>query len=165
VRRSLLFPLTLLLALAVAVPALAGGFATAGISTTPAGVEPGEPWNADITVMRHGLTPMDGLTPLLRIRSGDTTREFAAKPTGQTGVYRAVVVFPTAGKWEYEVIDGFRTDVTHTFPAVEIASAGGGSTFSASWLWGAGAALAAAVAVLALDRRRRAPGLRPEPAA
>ena len=45
---------------------------------------------------------------------------FAAKPTGKPGVYRAAVVFPTAGKWSYEVDDGFISGQPHTFPPVQI---------------------------------------------
>ena len=165
-RRSLLFPLTLVIALAVAAPALAGGMATVGLSSTPDGVLPGKPWNVDITVLQHGVSPMTDVTPMLRIQSGSTTREFTAKPTGKPGVYRAVVVFPTAGSWSYEVFDGFTDAVRHTFPPVEIASANGGSTIASGWLWGACAALVLAFVVAGLDRRRRrAPELRPELAA
>ena len=91
----------------------AGGFATAGLSSTPEGVAPGQPWKVDITVLQHGRTPLDGLQPSVVIRSGDTTREFAAAPTGKTGVYRAEVVFPTAGRWDYEVLDGFIDAAAH----------------------------------------------------
>ena len=57
-----------------------------------------------------------------RSRSATATRTktFAAKPTGKPGVYRAAVVFPSAGKWTYEVDDGFITGQPHTFPAVQI---------------------------------------------
>jgi hypothetical protein len=177
VRRLLLIPLVLLLALAAAPPALAGGWATAGLSSTPVGVEPGKPWKVEITVLQHGRTPLDGLAPEVRITSGDDTRTFAAQPTGKRGVYRAEVVFPKAGRWTYEVLDGFNNEFPHTFPAVVIgdgrgspaavepvataappvpepaADSGGG--IAAGWLWGAGAALLLALAVLGLDRRRR----------
>ena len=186
-RRSLLLiPLALLLALAAAPAALGGGFATVGLSSTPDGIAPGQPWKVDITVLQHGRTPLQGLTPKVRIHSGGTTREFVAKPTGTPGVYRAEVVFPKAGRWDYEVLDGFINETPHTFPAVEIgagapaapaataappapapaADSGGG--IAAGWLWGAGAALLLALAVLGLDRRRRAPEAMPqtpEPAA
>ena len=100
-RRSLLpFPLALVLALDAAASAHAGGFATVGLSSTPDGVAPGKPWNVEITVLQHGRTPLDGLTPRVQIRSGDKTREFAAKPAGKKGVYRAAVVFPQAGRWD-----------------------------------------------------------------
>jgi len=177
VRRLLLIPLALLLALAAAPPALGGGWATAGLSSTPAGVEPGEPWNVEITVLQHGRTPLAGLVPEVRISSGEETRAFTAMPTGKRGVYRAEVVFPTAGRWTYEVRDGFNNEFPHTFPAVEIGDGGAspaaaetvatavpsapapasdtGGGIAAGWLWGAGAGLLLALAVLGLDRRRR----------
>jgi hypothetical protein len=186
VRRSLLpIPLALLLAVVAAPPALGGGFATAGLSSTPDGVAPGEPWKVEITVLQHGRTPLDGLTPMVRIRSGDKSGEFAAKPTGRPGVYRAEVVFPAAGRWHYEVLDGFINEAPHTFPAVEIGNGAGAPAatraspsstrvtesaggIAVGWLWGAGATLLLALAVVGLDRRRRLPEAMPhgaEPAA
>jgi hypothetical protein len=181
----LLFPLALLVA---APSAYAGGWATVGLSSTPAGTPPGQPWDVDITVLQHGRTPLRGVTPTVHISSGDTTKQFTAEPTGKPGVYHARVVFPKPGRWTYEVSDGFVTDWRHTFPAVEIgdggspavpaadtapaapapASAPADGGIAAGWLWGAGATLLLALAVLGLDRRRRAaPGLphTPEPAA
>jgi YtkA-like len=165
VRRSLL--LTVLLALLAAPSALAGGWATVGLDSTPAGVEPGKPWNVDITVLQHGRTPLTGITPMVSIESGGVSKQFIAEPTGEPGVYRASVVFPSAGTWSYEVHDGF-IDVPHTFPAVEIsAPAAPESGIATGWLWGAGAALVLALALLGLDRRRRPATLphAPEPAA
>ena len=176
-RRSLL--LILALPLIAAAPAHAGGFATAGLSTTPEGVAPGQPWKVEITVLQHGRTPLDGLTPRIRIESNDASREFTAVPTGRTGVYRAAVVFPKAGRWHYVVLDGFNDQLPHRFPAVRIggeaASAtapaataappapegGAGGGLAAGWLWAAGAALVLALAVLGVDRRRRRPATAP----
>jgi hypothetical protein len=180
VRRSPL-PFILALALLLALPALAGagGFATAGLSSTPDGVQPGKPWKVDITVLGHGRTPLDGLTPRIQISSGDATREFVAKPTGKTGVYRAEVVFPTAGRWDYVVFDGFNDQMPHTFPAVEIgdgaaspaapppaqapvpAPAPDDGGIAAGWLWGAGLVLLLALVVLLADRERRRPAAAP----
>ena len=182
-RRSLmlLVPLVLLLA---APPALGGGFATVGLSSTPAGTAPGQPWNVDITVLQHGRTPLEGVTPSVTIRSGDATKDFAAKPTGEPGVYRASVVFPAAGPLELRGerrvhqrraahVPGGR-DRRRRFPgrarrrhrrARARADDGG---IAAGWLWGAGAALLLALAVLAIGRRRRgsdAVARAPEPAA
>jgi hypothetical protein len=140
----------------------------------PTGVPPGEPWKVEVTVLQHGLTPMAGLEPRIVIRSGEAHREFTAVPTGKPGVYRAEVVFPTAGAWSYEVLDGFNDDLPHTFPAVRIgagtapasatprdsaavAPPADGGGIAAGWLWGAGAALLLAAAVLGVDRRRRRP--------
>ena len=169
-RRSLLVsPLALVLVVLAAIPAAAGGWATVGLDSTPAGVAAGDSWDVDITVLQHGRTALAGLTPIVRIRSGDQIEEFTATPTARPGVYRASVVFPSGGRWRYEVLDGFRSEVPHTFAPVDIAGAparGGG--IATGWLWGAGAAALLALAVLGLDRRRRAPATTPhtpEPAA
>src|SRR5918998_4214411 len=122
VRRSpLLIPLALALALAAPPAAHAGGFATAGISSTPDRVAAGQPWTVHIEVLQHGRTPAEGLRPRIVIRSGDAVREFAAAPTGRPGVYRANVVFPAAGTWRYEVFDGFNDALPHRFTPVRIA--------------------------------------------
>jgi len=177
VRRSLL-PSSLAIALLLFAPAVAsaGGFATAGLSSTPDGVAPGQPWQVDITVLQHGRTPLVGVTPRVQISRGDTTREFAAKPTGEPGVYRARVVFPSAGSWDYQVLDGFNDQLPHTFPAVRIgdgaaAAAGAPSQppaptpddggIAAGWLWGAGLVLLLALVVLLADRERRRPAAAP----
>jgi hypothetical protein len=174
VRRSLLlFPLALAIALLAPATAVAGGWATAGLSSTPEGVAPGEPWKVDITLLQHGRTPLEGMTPRVQISSRDATREFAAKPTGKPGVYRAEVVFPSAGRWDYRVLDSFNDGMPHTFPAVRIGD-GAAATPAArppapddggiatGWLWGAGAALVLALALLAGDRLRRRPATAPQ---
>ena len=164
--RRLLLLVPLLLVLVAAPPAFGGGFATVGLDSTPAGLAPGQPWKVDITVLAHGRTPVEGMPATVRIRSGDTVKEFATKETGTPGVYHADVVFPTAGVWSYEVVDGYIQQV-HTFPDVKVtgtavaagqppvADADGG--IATGWLWAAGAALLLALVVLGVDRRRRRP--------
>ena len=101
----------LVVALAAPTAAPAGGWASVVVSDLPAGTGPGDTWTARITVLRHGVTPTDGATPSVSIvneetRNGET---FAAKPTGETGVYEAAVVFPESGTWRYEVDNGLAT--------------------------------------------------------
>lgn len=109
------------LALLVFAPAaVAGGWATVGLDSTPAGVQPGDPWDVNITVLQHGRTPLTGVQPTLTIRNGDATKTFDATPTRKPGVYAVSVTFPTDGRWVYEVNDGFVTGQPHTFPAVRI---------------------------------------------
>ena len=92
-----------------------------GLSSTPAGTQPGDPWNVNITVLQHGRTPLEGVQPTLTIRNGDATKTFAANADrASRACTRATVTFPTAGKWTYEVNDGFISEQPHTFPAVEI---------------------------------------------
>jgi hypothetical protein len=146
-----------LIALALPAAAAAGGYATAGLGPPPPGIEPGDTWPAEITIKAHGITPAEGLAPTLTIR-GPETKTFSAKPTGKPGVYVAEVVFPTAGSYRYEVMDGYAGQV-HTFAPVEIGTlpVPGGSGFPA-WAIApivVGGAMAAALAALLL--RRRAP--------
>ncbi len=162
--RRVLFAVPLALALLIAPAAHAGGWATVGLSSTPAGTEAGTPWPVKITVLQHGVTPLEGVEPTVIITSGDARKTFAAKPTGKPGVYRAEVVFPTAGRWNYAVDDGFISGQPHTFPAVQIGAetsapapangADGGGGVSAGWLVPGIALLLAAAAMFALDRRR-----------
>jgi hypothetical protein len=127
-------------ALVGATTALAGGWATVKLSSTPDRLAAGEPWVVEITVLQHGnpKTPLCCLRPTVTIRKVAGARStaasgllpvrvFNAKPTGRTGVYRARVVFPTAGVWRYAVYDGFTTyggARTHTFAPVRIAQPG-----------------------------------------
>ena len=161
--RRLLIALGVLAALVFVPAAFAGGWATVGLSSTPAGVRPGEAWTVDITVLQHGKTPLADVKPEVTIRNGDATRTFAARPTGKVGVYHASVTFPTAGTWTYEVDDGFVMQQAHTFPPVRIgapASAPAAATTTddggvdVTWLVLGGLALLLA-AVLLLARRDR----------
>lgn len=149
----------LLLVLAVAavtVPAAsAGGFATVGLSSLPAGTAPGEKWPVDLTVLQHGRTPLDGIAPVLTItnNAGGDSATFTGMPTGKPGVYHVDVVFPSAGTWSYEIWDDFSQ--THTFKPVEIAAPSGGPFPLFELGLGVGLALALAGATILLLRRRQ----------
>jgi len=174
VRRVLGIAVSILAVLVVAPAAFAGGWATVGLSSTPAGTQPGEPWKVNMTVLQHGETPLPGLQPTITIRNGDATKTFAAKPTKETGVYAASVTFPTAGKWTYVVNDGFMSGKAHTFPAVDIgapaAATGPAATTDdgsggVSWMWLALGGLAFLLAALILVvRNRRDHGHQPQAA-
>jgi hypothetical protein len=152
--RYLVLVSALVLAAVAAVPASAGGWATVALASTPAGVSAGEPWEAEITILRHGVTPTDGAAPSLTIHNADTglSETFAAEPAGETGVYVASVVFPEPGSWSFEidnglVATGYGESATTTYApvAIEVGSGGRGS-FPAIPLGVLGAvALAAAV--------------------
>jgi hypothetical protein len=134
--------LAAVVALVCASTALAGGWATVKLSSSPRSVSAGEPWIVDITVLQHGLAtqPLSGLKPTLTIRRVASTRltisnvggtkpsrTFPARPTSRPGVYRARVVFPVAGMWRYEVYDGFTQyggARTHRFKEVKILPSG-----------------------------------------
>ncbi len=109
-------------ALACASAATAGGWATVSMSSHPSTAEAGKPWTVDLTVLQHGLTPLAGVRPFFRIKDvkADEVHVFSAEPTSRAGVYRATVVFPSAGRWPYEIDDGFSQ--VHTYAPVTIGS-------------------------------------------
>ncbi len=155
--RTLLTLPFVLLALALPAAAAGGGWATAGLAPPPAGIDPGETWRAEFTLLQHGVTPLEGVQPSITI-SGPETETFAARPTGKPGVYVADVVFPTAGTYSYRLDDGFSQ--VHTFKPVAVGAAPPAPVADGrfpAWAFApiaVGLALAAAVA--ALVRRRTA---------
>ena len=165
--RTLLLTLAAAAALAVAGTASAGGWATAGVSPPPDDPTAGSGWDAKITILQHGQTPLMGVHPTISlIGKGGEKKTFAAKATDEPGVYVAKVKFPAAGSWTYEVYDGFTQyggAQTHTFGAISVGAGSGGSGFdlpslpvSAALLLGIAAAIA-----IALGMRRARP--RPAP--
>jgi hypothetical protein len=143
------------IALALPTSALAGGFATVQLSTLPQGTPPGGTWSPELTLLQHGVTPLEGVFPVVRVydsAGGVTT--FDARETGEPGVYSVDVVFPREGTWRYEIWDGFSQ--THTYAPVTIT--GGSVTDSFPFLPVSAAVVAAAllaVAAVVLLRRRR----------
>jgi hypothetical protein len=110
--------------LALPAGASAGGWATVGLDLPPRDLAPGEPWEAELTVLQHGVTPLEGVQPrvIVQREGGGNARAFAARTTGEPGVYRASVVFASAGTWTYKVDDDFSAE--HSFPAVVIGKSG-----------------------------------------
>ncbi len=160
----------LIVALVLAAPAAAGGWATAGLGPPPPGTGVGDTWNAEVTILQHGQTPLEGATPAVIITNAETgvTKRFAAKPTGKPGVYQAKVVFPSGGEWNYAVYDGFTAyggAKTHTFAPIQV---GGGTASSAfplvETIGGVAVALVLAAALFLLVRRQR-PAARVAPSA
>jgi hypothetical protein len=146
-----------LIACALPTAAAAGGWATVQLSSLPTGTSAGDTWKAELLVLQHGRTPLEGVSPVIRIRGGDgTSDEFQARPTGEPGRYAADVVFPASGTWQWEIWDGFSQ--THTYAPVTIGDgSGAGDSFPALPL---GLAVVAAVGAVALGlatlRRRTA---------
>ena len=62
------------------------------------------------------------VSAVIRRPGGDAgTDTFRATETGMPGVYRAEVVFPAGGDWDYAAIDPF--GVEHGFPSLTLAAA------------------------------------------
>ena len=153
--RRLLF-VVLLLALALPATAAAGGFATVQLSSLPTGTNAGDTWKAELLVLQHGQTPLEGISPVVRIRNGDRHQEFPAAPAGEPGRYVANVTFPASGTWAWEIWDGFSQ--THTYAPVAIGPAGAGDGSFPMLPVGVGVLVlgGALAGILLLTRRRRA---------
>lgn len=150
------------LAAALALPAAAGagGWATVGFAPLPDDVEPGQAWKPEITILQHGVTPLDGLTPTVTIEGAEATEVFTAEPAGKPGKYVAEVVFPSAGSWRIAIDSTFGDSrVTYgpvTIDAVDgLPSSGGGDFPVVPVLAGAGGLILALAAALGLARQRR----------
>jgi hypothetical protein len=116
--------IALLLVLFVFVPAgvaRAGGWATVELGDAPSGLVAGKPWRVELIVKQHGITPMQGVRPSVRITSSaGVERTFPARPTDRIGVYVADVTFPSAGTWRARLFDGFTDVVPHRLPALTV---------------------------------------------
>ena len=160
--------ITLVAALALAAfltapsTSMAGGFATVGLSSLPDDTRPGGTWVVDLTVLQHGRTPLEGVHPAIVIDpvGPGAAKRFEAEPTGEPGVYRAEVVFPSAGDWRYAADDGFT--MTHQLGTVSIGDTAGASapdpgdggvSLVAALAIAATAGLLAALAIEPLRRR------------
>ena len=65
--RTLLLGLVAVAALALAGTASAGGWATAGVNQPPDDPTAGSTWDAKITILQHGQTPLAGVSPTLTL--------------------------------------------------------------------------------------------------
>ena len=169
--------LVLAATLAAPAPALAGGWASAGIDALPSGLTAGEPWRVRIEILQHGRTPLSGLEPSVRITGDDGRRlDFPARPAGAPGFYVAEVRFPTGGRWNYRIFDGFTDAVPHTFPPVTVSAAGAAPSGGDAAPWPQAIAIGAlallwaggwlyAVGPMARRRRRTGEGSLPRTAA
>ena len=107
-----------------------------------------------MTILQHGVTPLVGVAPVVKISKGGETHEFAAAPTGEAGVYLAKVKFPSEGSWTYEVWDGFGQ--THSFAAVQVGAGSGDGGFAIpDWTWALVAAAAGLIVLFLVARRSR----------
>jgi hypothetical protein len=165
--RTLLLTLAAAAALAVAGTASAGGWATAGVSPPPDDPTAGSTWDAKITILQHGQTPLVGVQPTISLTgSGGARKTFAAKATDEPGVYLAEVKFPAAGSWSYEVDDGFTQyggAQTHTFGAISVGAGSGGTGFDLPSLPVSAAILLGLVAAIAIALGMRRARPRPAP--
>lgn len=93
-----------LVSLVSALPVLAGGWAVITLDKLPTDVVAGKPLTVGFTVRQHGITPMDGLEPMVTARLGfSETFVVQAEPEGERGHYAATLTFPEEGNWEWSI--------------------------------------------------------------
>lgn len=98
--------LIFLLVLAVALPAMAGGWAVITLEELPSGAVAGESLSIRFAVRQHGRTLLEGLEASVYARntsSGETIASAASPVIGQPGYYEAEVTFPSVGRWEWSI--------------------------------------------------------------
>lgn len=92
--------------LALAGPALAGGWAVTTIDTLPeGGLAAGQTYPIGYTIRQHGQHPFDGATTSISAFDPITGERhvFVGVPDGRPGHYVAEVTFPVEGQWDWEV--------------------------------------------------------------
>ena len=112
-RRSIFaFVLVVLAMLALAAPALAGGWALVTLDSLPREVRAGESFQLGFMVLQHGKTPtnkdLNGnpLTPTLTAsKQGDAAATFRAEARQQepTGHFVVDLTFPSDGSWAWQI--------------------------------------------------------------
>jgi hypothetical protein len=104
--------------------AQAGGWATVELDHAPSGIVAGTPWRATLIVKQHGVTPLDGVKPSVRIaNAAGVVRTFPARAAGRPGHYVADVTYPAAGTWRTRIYDGFTDASPHRLSPMNVAGA------------------------------------------
>jgi hypothetical protein len=111
-KRKIGLLLAMVLWLALAAGALAGGWAVITLDAPPGEIRAGQPWTVGFTVLQHGVTPVHGFAdgtpvePLLVARNLDAGRrvEVMATPTEEVGHFIAEVTFPVEGEWTWTIL-------------------------------------------------------------
>jgi mono/diheme cytochrome c family protein len=96
-----------LLAVGVAIPAFAGGWAVVTLDSLPQGVAPGAAFTIGFTVRQHGVTPLSNLDPAPQVtaknaQTGEVVRS-TATDDGPRGHYAARLALPSSGEWGWGI--------------------------------------------------------------
>jgi hypothetical protein len=114
----------------------AGGWATVELGAAPSGLVAGEPWRVELIVKQHGVTPMAGVKPSVRIDNGEgVVKTFRARPTGTVGTYVADVTFPSEGTWKTRFYDGFTDAFPHRISPLTVAPGTGAAARGSEFPW------------------------------
>ena len=126
------------LVIAAASPAAAGGWAASTLDEPPAALVAGQDHQVGFMILQHGKTPVNPDQGQVGIRLFDgasgQSLTFPAVQQGPVGHFVSTVNVPTAGAWQWEVLQGWfepqplgPIDVVAAASAAP-AAAGGGTT-------------------------------------
>lgn len=133
-RAALALLAALLAGLLATAGVLAGGWAVISVEPLPDGIQPGQPFSIQFTVLQHGQTPMVGLDPGPTVQfTGANGEKLTFDAAGQPdpGVYRAEVTLPAAGEWDWSV-QAFT--VVQAMPPLQLEAAGAANAAAAPGL-------------------------------
>ena len=151
--------------LAFALPAFAGGWAVVTLDHLPDQVIAGQPVNVGFVVRQHGITPLGGLKPVIRLQKAGEANSKAVPVAsdGNTGHYSATLTFPSAGVWQWTVETGFWPErqpmpdlsvVAEGDPASTESSGGAASSASLPVVFGVAGLVGVAGGLFALARTK-----------
>lgn len=150
--------LAVLVLLAGAPSALAGGWALTSLDPLAGPPRASEVMRVGYTVLQHGVRPVAVSGTGIRLAGpGGVERLFPGRPQGPTGHYVAAVRFPAAGSWSWSAEQGWfgpqelgAVTVAGADAATPAAAATRGGFASAGLRWGLLAATLLAAAALAV---------------
>ena len=87
--------------------AFAGGWAVVSLEDPPEFGVAGTPLLVTFAVRQHGITPLEGLRPVVEARSGNAEVRVNATAASGAGRYVASLVLPEPGNWDITIRSGF----------------------------------------------------------
>jgi hypothetical protein len=111
-RRSIgAFVIVVIAMLALAAPALAGGWAVVTLDSLPREVRAGQPFQLGFVIRQHGRTPVNNdweghaLKPTLTAQKqgGGQVIQFEAHQQGATGHFVVDITLPSDGMWDWSI--------------------------------------------------------------
>ena len=124
------------LVIALASPAAAGGWAASTLDEPPAALVAGQDHQVGFMILQHGKTPVNPDQGQVGIRlfdpSSGESLTFPAVQQGPVGHFVSTVNVPTAGAWQWEVLQGwFEPQPLGPIDVVASASAAAGAATAA----------------------------------
>jgi mono/diheme cytochrome c family protein len=98
-----------------------GGWAVVSVDDLPEYLVAGKPVAVSFMVRQHAVTPLNGLKPIITLKSGDTETSIPANWT-ERGRYSAMITAPRAGEWTIKIHSGFMNAERTLLPIRAIAA-------------------------------------------